>query len=101
MLCSAARAAAFTPLKITSARRAAESRRGVVVRASGPINPDIKKDVDKVVDSVSLNDLDGKKQVSYCRCWRSATFPLCNGAHVAHNKASGDNVGPLLVKASE
>ncbi|KAL4859347.1 CDGSH iron-sulfur domain-containing protein NEET [Chlorella vulgaris] len=69
--------------------------------ASGPINPDIKKDVDKVVDSVSLNDLDGKKQVSYCRCWRSATFPLCNGAHVAHNKASGDNVGPLLVKASE
>jgi CDGSH-type Zn-finger protein len=59
------------------------------------------QDVDKVVDSVSLNDLDGKKQVSYCRCWRSATFPLCNGAHVAHNKASGDNVGPLLVKASE
>lgn len=51
------------------------------------------QDVDKVVDSVSPKDLGGKPQVAYCRCWRSATFPLCNGAHVAHNKATGDNVG--------
>lgn len=32
------------------------------------------------------------------RCWRSGTFPLCDGTHVKHNKATGDNVGPLLVK---
>jgi len=33
----------------------------------------------------------------YCRCWQSGTFPLCDGAHVAHNKATGDNVGPLIL----
>lgn len=38
------------------------------------------------------------KQTVYCRCWRSATFPLCDAAHVKHNAATGDNVGPLIVK---
>jgi CDGSH-type Zn-finger protein len=37
-------------------------------------------------------------QVVVCRCWRSTKFPLCDGAHVAHNKATGDNVGPCLVE---
>ena len=37
------------------------------------------------------------RQVVYCRCWRSAKFPLCDGAHVKHNEATGDNVGPLIV----
>ena len=36
--------------------------------------------------------------VFVARCWRSGTFPLCDGSHVKHNKATGDNVGPLLVK---
>jgi len=30
-------------------------------------------------------------------CSRSGTFPKCDGAHVKHNAATGDNVGPLIV----
>ena len=30
----------------------------------------------------------GEKKV-YCRCWKSGTFPLCDAAHVAHNKVGG------------
>ncbi|PRW58606.1 CDGSH iron-sulfur domain-containing NEET [Chlorella sorokiniana] len=93
MLATTARSVALAPR--TAAVRV--SRRAVAVRASSePINPSIKKDVDKVVDTVSIKDLD-KPKVAYCRCWRSDTFPLCNGAHVKHNAATGDNVGPLLV----
>lgn len=39
-----------------------------------------------------------KGAVSLCRCFKSATFPLCNGAHVSHNKETGDNAGPLVLK---
>jgi CDGSH-type Zn-finger protein len=38
----------------------------------------------------------GEKAV-YCRCWESGKFPLCDGAHMAHNKQTGDNLGPLIV----
>ncbi|KAK8587196.1 hypothetical protein V6N13_086198 [Hibiscus sabdariffa] len=69
-----------------------------VVRAEGQtINPDIRKTEEKVVDSVVLTEL-SKPLTPYCRCWRSGTFPLCDGSHVKHNKATGDNVGPLLLK---
>eukprot|EP01128_Nolandella_sp_AFSM9_P003091 TRINITY_DN13573_c0_g1_i1.p1 TRINITY_DN13573_c0_g1~~TRINITY_DN13573_c0_g1_i1.p1 ORF type:complete len:121 (+),score=25.75 TRINITY_DN13573_c0_g1_i1:27-365(+) len=37
------------------------------------------------------------QRVSYCRCWQSATFPLCDGAHKEYNKATGDRLGPLRV----
>lgn len=30
---------------------------------------------------------------------RSKKFPYCDGAHAAHNAATGDNVGPLIIKA--
>ncbi|KAL5570096.1 hypothetical protein UlMin_026671 [Ulmus minor] len=70
----------------------------VVVKAEAqPINPDIRKTEEKVVDSVVVTEL-SKNLTPYCRCWRSATFPLCNGSHVKHNKETGDNVGPLLLK---
>lgn len=42
----------------------------------------------------------GKKKV-YCRCWESGTFPLCDGAHMKHNEATGDNVGPLIVSVEK
>ncbi|XP_062190163.1 CDGSH iron-sulfur domain-containing protein NEET [Phragmites australis] len=80
----------------------ARARRGLVaVRAEagagGGINPDIRKEEGKVVDTVLTGEL-AKPLTAYCRCWRSGTFPLCDGTHVKHNKATGDNVGPLLVK---
>ncbi|KAI8564681.1 hypothetical protein RHMOL_Rhmol03G0200300 [Rhododendron molle] len=68
----------------------------VVVRAEA-INPEIRKSEAKVVDSVVVAEL-SKPLTAYCRCWRSGTFPLCDGSHVKHNKATGDNVGPLLLK---
>ncbi|XP_010933920.1 CDGSH iron-sulfur domain-containing protein NEET [Elaeis guineensis] len=72
-------------------------RRTVAVRAEGGINPEIRKVEEKVVDSVAVAEL-SKPVTAYCRCWRSGTFPLCDGSHVKHNKATGDNVGPLLLK---
>jgi len=36
-------------------------------------------------------------KVVYCRCWLSETFPKCDGSHMKHNKAVGDNLGPLIV----
>jgi len=32
------------------------------------------------------------------RCWRSKTFPFCDGSHAKFNEASGDNTGPLVFK---
>ncbi|TYJ07510.1 hypothetical protein E1A91_A11G009200v1 [Gossypium mustelinum] len=70
----------------------------MVVRVEGQtINPEIRKTEEKVVDSVVVTEL-SKPLTAYCRCWRSGTFPLCDGGHVKHNKATGDNVGPLLLK---
>ncbi|GJP71382.1 hypothetical protein CLOP_g2218 [Closterium sp. NIES-67] len=81
-----------------------KSSRRVSVRAEAAkgevavvINPAIQKDVEKVVDAVVVGELE-KPITAYCRCWRSGTFPLCDGAHAKHNKATGDNVGPLVLK---
>lgn len=60
------------------------------------INLDIKKDEPKLVDTYDVEDL-GNKSV-FCRCWRSKKFPYCDGSHAAHNKETGDNVGPLIVQ---
>ncbi|XP_075512485.1 CDGSH iron-sulfur domain-containing protein NEET-like [Primulina tabacum] len=79
-----------------SSAAAGKPRRMVAVRAE-TVNPDIRKTEDKVVDSVLVTNL-SKPVTAYCRCWRSKTFPLCDGTHLKHNKASGDNVGPLLLK---
>ena len=40
---------------------------------------------------------EGKKWISFCRCWKSKTFPFCDGAHAAHNKATGDNLFPVQI----
>uniref|UniRef100_A0A0A9HEU6 Iron-binding zinc finger CDGSH type domain-containing protein n=1 Tax=Arundo donax TaxID=35708 RepID=A0A0A9HEU6_ARUDO len=93
---TACRLSIFAP----SAALSPGPRRGLVVvraEATGGINPAIRKEEDKVVDTVLAGEL-AKPLTAYCRCWRSGTFPLCDGGHVKHNKATGDNVGPLLVK---
>jgi len=78
-------------------RPTASRSMSVVVRAEGgAINPSIKKDVDKVVDMLKADEL--PKKAVFCRCWRSEKFPYCDGAHVKHNQATGDNVGPLIVE---
>ncbi|KAF3433093.1 hypothetical protein FNV43_RR24195 [Rhamnella rubrinervis] len=76
--------------------RSRRSRPVVVVKAEA-INPEIRKSEEKVVDSVVVTEL-SKPVTAYCRCWRSRAFPLCDGTHVKHNKATGDNVGPLVLK---
>ncbi|KAI1291750.1 CDGSH iron-sulfur domain-containing protein 1 [Halotydeus destructor] len=63
---------------------------------SGAINLSVLKDKPKVVDTVEIEELGD--QTVYCRCWRSAKFPYCDGAHNKHNDATGDNVGPVIVK---
>ncbi|PAN13852.1 hypothetical protein GQ55_2G356500 [Panicum hallii var. hallii] len=95
-------AACRFPVAAPPSAQAPRPRRGMVaVRAEagagGGINPAIRKEEDKVVDTVLTGEL-AKPLTAYCRCWRSGTFPLCDGTHVKHNKATGDNVGPLLVK---
>ncbi|KAG7537539.1 Iron sulfur-containing domain CDGSH-type [Arabidopsis suecica] len=86
--------------RVTAGEVGRKRQRMVVVRAEGGgggINPEIRKNEEKVVDSVVVTEL-SKNITPYCRCWRSGTFPLCDGSHVKHNKANGDNVGPLLLK---
>mmetsp|Transcript_22522 Transcript_22522/g.51568 ORF Transcript_22522/g.51568 Transcript_22522/m.51568 type:complete len:100 (-) Transcript_22522:317-616(-) len=57
------------------------------------INTIVDLDSPKVATMDSIEK--GKKV--YCRCWQSGTFPLCDGGHMKHNEATGDNVGPLIV----
>ena len=82
-------------------------------RSPARINTTIKQAEAKVVDFCYLEDIEdaGKKasgprravcakgltrQQVLCRCWKSANFPYCDGAHVKHNAETGDNVGPAI-----
>ena len=61
------------------------------------MNNKIDLDSPKVATMEKMQE--GDKKV-YCRCWKSDTFPLCNGSHMTHNKETGDNVGPLILSAA-
>ena len=63
------------------------------------MNPCIRKDEKKVADIVNIEDL-GEK-TAFCRCWRSEKWPYCDGAHGKHNRETGDNVGPVVIKRKE
>ena len=60
------------------------------------INNKIDLDSPKVATMEKFARDDKEKKV-YCRCWKSETFPLCDGSHMKHNKEFEDNVGPLIV----
>eukprot|EP00640_Fibrocapsa_japonica_P005527 CAMPEP_0113936242 /NCGR_PEP_ID=MMETSP1339-20121228/3199_1 /TAXON_ID=94617 /ORGANISM="Fibrocapsa japonica" /LENGTH=105 /DNA_ID=CAMNT_0000938647 /DNA_START=115 /DNA_END=432 /DNA_ORIENTATION=+ /assembly_acc=CAM_ASM_000762 len=70
-------------------------------KSSGRVNSAIKLDNPKVVDKVcckEIEDIGKDGKVVMCRCWKSKKFPYCDGAHTAHNKETGDNVGPLIIE---
>ena len=50
------------------------------------INSKIELESPKVVNNEEVAA--GEKKV-FCRCWKSGTFPLCDAAHVEHNKENG------------
>ena len=45
----------------------------------------------------TIVELEPGEQVSLCRCWKSAKFPLCDGTH----KQLPGHVGSVRVKAPE
>ena len=57
------------------------------------INKKVNKDEPKIVTKVDIEDVAEDK--AYCRCWKSKTFPICDGSHNQHNTDNRDNVGPL------
>lgn len=63
------------------------------------INENIEKESPKVVTKLEISKDD--KPCVMCRCWKSATFPNCDGAHAKHNEETGDNVGPLIMSVKK
>ncbi|GAB0494828.1 hypothetical protein MMPV_006124 [Pyropia vietnamensis] len=75
-------------------RRPATAAAATTRMATPPLNPDGEKDKATTYTLVS-----GAK-AGLCRCYKSADFPICNGAHAGYNKKTGDRVGPIEVVAT-
>ena len=94
LLLSASTTHAFTPPTTHHATTLSSSK--TQLHLSKRINNKISLDSPKVATMENYGSTDNTKTV-YCRCWKSETFPMCDGSHMAHNKECGDNVGPLIV----
>lgn len=77
-------------------------RRNDVIAEQTQINCSIKKEDKVVKEMIDISEVfkGDKKMVAFCRCWKSAKFPFCDGAHNQHNRRTGDNIGPIVVKRS-
>ena len=53
----------------------------------------------KIVDKITFPK--DQKMLKVCRCWRSGTFPLCDGTHTEHCESGSDNAGPALIMHEE
>ena len=70
------------------------------------LNNKVKMESEKVVDTLKCPDIETLEackagKVVMCRCWKSEKFPYCDGSHNAHNKETGDNVGPLIIETGK
>eukprot|EP00904_Undaria_pinnatifida_P010335 jgi/Undpi1/6431/HiC_scaffold_20.g08912.m1 len=79
---------------VAPVQQATTAMRPQTKRAAERVNESIELEKPKVV---TMDSVDAGSKKVYCRCWKSATFPLCDGKHMDHNKATGDNLGPLIV----
>ena len=64
------------------------------------INQNIKKEDKIVKEIIDVSEVfkGDKKMIAFCRCWKSLKFPLCDGAHNRHNRETGDNIGPAVIR---
>lgn len=60
--------------------------------------------VDRIgLDTITKKVYDNKGakvgEVAFCRCYRSTTFPWCDGvSHHKHCSQTGDNIGPIIIQ---
>ncbi|XP_037945896.1 CDGSH iron-sulfur domain-containing protein 2 homolog [Teleopsis dalmanni] len=64
---------------------------------SGRCNQKVRKHEAKVVDMIDIENI--AEKAAFCRCWKTNNWPYCDGSHTKHNNVTGDNVGPLVIKA--
>ncbi|XP_030758233.1 CDGSH iron-sulfur domain-containing protein 2 homolog [Sitophilus oryzae] len=69
------------------------------VACSGRTNKIVQLSNPKVVDTIDVEDISEK--AAFCRCWKSKNWPYCDGSHANHNKETGDNIGPVIVKKNK
>ena len=55
------------------------------------------------VDMLDIDEIMAKvkqgQKVSLCRCYKSKSFPYCDGSHNSHNAETGDNIAPAVLTA--
>ncbi|KAH8232498.1 hypothetical protein KR032_008281 [Drosophila birchii] len=67
-----------------------------LAKNSGCCNNQFRKHEPKVVDMIDMEDIADK--AAFCRSWKTKNWPYCDGSHGDHNKQTGDNVGPIVIK---